>query len=164
MDRQPSTKVVLFTSLISLLHALANPPLYGWMSQRYRRGYLFVFKMALSICAGQRPKRRSSLSKFWPPISRGKMLASPFHEYTFCFLIITLIPRKKWWIRVLAGARIKQRKEHWAGTGRMQKLRFMNAASVPLQLCQRCRDQKQGTHFDTNNQKKKRWLRMPTAV
>lgn len=100
MDRQPSTKVVLFTSLISLLHALANPPLYGWMSQRYRRGYLFVFKMALSVCGGQRPKRRLFLSKFWPPISRGKMLASPFHVYTFYFLIRTLIPREKWWILI----------------------------------------------------------------
>lgn len=59
VDQQPSAKLVLFTSLISLLHALANPPLYGWMSQRYRRGYFFVFKMVLSMCGGHRPNRRS---------------------------------------------------------------------------------------------------------
>ena len=63
VDREPGTKVVVFTSVISLLHAVVNPPLYGWMSQRYRRGYVFVFKMALSVCGGNRPNRRS-LSKF----------------------------------------------------------------------------------------------------
>lgn len=67
VDREPAKKVVLFTSVISLLHAVVNPPLYGWMSQRYRRGYLFVFKLALSVCGGTRPNRRS-LSKFLPPV------------------------------------------------------------------------------------------------
>ena len=62
VDREPAKKVVIFTSVISLLHAVVNPPLYAWMSQRYRQGYLFVFKMALSVCGGTRPNRRS-LSK-----------------------------------------------------------------------------------------------------
>ena len=64
VDQEPAKKVVVFTSVISLLHAVVNPPLYGWMSQRYRRGYLFVFKVALSVCGGTRPNRRS-LSKFF---------------------------------------------------------------------------------------------------
>lgn len=59
VDRKPVTKVVVFTSVISLLHAVVNPPLYGWMSQRYRQGYLFVFKMVLSVCGGRRPSRRT---------------------------------------------------------------------------------------------------------
>lgn len=67
VDQEPAKKVVVFTSVISLLHAVVNPPLYGWMSQRYRRGYLFVFKMALSVCGGTRPNRRS-LSKFSSPV------------------------------------------------------------------------------------------------
>lgn len=67
VDQEPAKKVVVFTSVISLLHAVVNPPLYGWMSQRYRRGYVFVFKMALSVCGGTRPNRRS-LSKFLSPV------------------------------------------------------------------------------------------------
>lgn len=67
VDQEPAKKVVVFTSVISLLHAVVNPPLYGWMSQRYRRGYVFVFKMGLSVCGGTRPNRRS-LSKFLSPV------------------------------------------------------------------------------------------------
>ena len=67
VDQEPAKKVVIFTSVISLLHAVVNPPLYAWMSQRYRRGYLFVFKMALSVCGGTRPDRRS-LSTFLSPV------------------------------------------------------------------------------------------------
>ncbi|CAH3128548.1 unnamed protein product [Porites lobata] len=59
IDQQPSPKIVLLTTLFSFLHALANPLLYGWMSQRYRRGYIFVFKMVLSACGGHRPDRRT---------------------------------------------------------------------------------------------------------
>ena len=59
VDQQPSPKIVLLTTLFSFLHALANPLLYGWMSQRYRRGYIFVFKMVLSACGGHRPDRRT---------------------------------------------------------------------------------------------------------
>ena len=70
-NQEPAKPVVVFTSVISLLHAVVNPPLYGWMSQRYRRGYLFVFKTALSICGGKRPNRRS-LSKFCSPVKSVK--------------------------------------------------------------------------------------------
>ncbi|XP_068688629.1 adenosine receptor A2b-like [Montipora foliosa] len=59
VKKQPSTKIVLFTSMISLLHAFANPLLYGWMCQRYRRGYYFVLKKAWRICGGHRLPRRS---------------------------------------------------------------------------------------------------------
>ena len=58
IGQRPSPKLSMFTSLISLLHALANPVLYGWMSQRYRNAYKFVFKMMLCACGGRRPSRR----------------------------------------------------------------------------------------------------------
>ena len=89
-DQQPAKKVVIFTSVISLLHAVVNPPLYAWMSQRYRQGYLFVFKMALSVCGGTRPDRRS-LSKFLLPILALSSPARPVPQFSLKISIKKLL-------------------------------------------------------------------------
>lgn len=90
VDQEPAKKVVIFTSVISLLHAVVNPPLYAWMSQRYRRGYLFVFKMALSVCGGTRPDRRS-LSTFLSPVFLLSSPALPVPQFSLKISITKLL-------------------------------------------------------------------------
>ena len=46
---------VILVGLFSLVNALINPILYGKMSQRYRKGYVYIFKKVLSVCGGEKP-------------------------------------------------------------------------------------------------------------
>lgn len=55
VGKEPNIKISVIAGLMSLLHALVNPVLYGKMSQRYRRGYILVLKTILMLCGGERP-------------------------------------------------------------------------------------------------------------
>ena len=64
---------VILVGLFSLVNALINPILYGKMSQRYRKGYVYIFTKILSVCGGERPDN-SFFGKFvlifdWRPVS-----------------------------------------------------------------------------------------------
>ncbi|KXJ08762.1 hypothetical protein AC249_AIPGENE11490 [Exaiptasia diaphana] len=65
--KEPNKNVSLVAGLMSLLHALVNPILYGKMSQRYRRGYLQVLKTIRMLCGGEQPVslNKESLTALW---------------------------------------------------------------------------------------------------
>ena len=46
---------VILVGFFSLVNALINPILYGKMSQRYRKGYVYIFKKILSVCGREKP-------------------------------------------------------------------------------------------------------------
>lgn len=46
---------VILMGFFSLVNALINPILYAKMSQRYRKGYIYIFKKILSVCGGAKP-------------------------------------------------------------------------------------------------------------
>jgi len=46
---------VILVGFFSLVNALINPILYSKMSQRYRKGYVYIFKKILSVCGREKP-------------------------------------------------------------------------------------------------------------
>lgn len=52
---QINHSLVVIIGMFSLVNALINPILYGKMSQRYRKGYTYIFRKILSVCGGDQP-------------------------------------------------------------------------------------------------------------
>ena len=52
---QINHSLVVIIGMFSLVNALINPVLYGKMSQRYRKGYIYIFKKILSVCGAEHP-------------------------------------------------------------------------------------------------------------
>ncbi|EDO42911.1 predicted protein [Nematostella vectensis] len=52
--RPPRTTISLAASMASFLHAVVNPLLYGKMSKRYRRGYIYVMKQIVAFFCGRK--------------------------------------------------------------------------------------------------------------
>ena len=52
---QINHSLVIIIGMFSLVNALINPVLYGKMSQRYRKGYIYIFKKILSVCGAEQP-------------------------------------------------------------------------------------------------------------
>ncbi|XP_032238072.2 uncharacterized protein DDB_G0290685 [Nematostella vectensis] len=50
-----SHSLEIIIGMLSLVSALINPLLYGKMSLRYRKGFLFIFKKIAVICGGKQP-------------------------------------------------------------------------------------------------------------
>ena len=77
-----SSSEVVIAGLFSLINGLINPILYGKMSTRYRKGYMFVLRKITSLCGCAPPEAdffsKSTILKVYQPTIQALSLPERF--------------------------------------------------------------------------------------